>query len=178
MIHDHVHLCPGLKLAVPMWDCRQRRNDQEGSSNVISVVDLVQKGDRLNCLSETHFVSHDTGLVIEPTVEQPIESFHLVLTKLVAMLELGRLFQLAERSTRWTGKLSCLSRIWDDLARVELVYFDSVDLQNLIPELPSRTIIGGVAPLDQEEDLYFTVRGRQFSFINDTVDLDSSRNKR
>lgn len=89
MVHDHVHLCPSFKLAVPMWDRRQGRNDQKGSTNVIGVVDLVQKGDRLDCLSETHLVGHDTSLVVEPTVEKPIESLHLVLTKLVAMLELG-----------------------------------------------------------------------------------------
>lgn len=137
MVYNHVHVCPSLELAVPMWDRRQRCDDQKGSSNVISVVNLVQKGNRLNCLSKTHLVGHDTGLVVEPAVEKPVKSLHLILTKLVAMLELWRLFQLAERSTRWARKLSSLISIGDDLAGVKLVDFGGVYFQNLIPELPS-----------------------------------------
>lgn len=136
-------------------------------------MDLIQESDRLNCLSKTHLIGHDTGLVVEPTVEKPVKSLHLILTKLIAMLKLWRLFQFAERSARWTRKLPSLIRIGDYLAGVKLVDLSGVNFQNLVPELPSRTIIGGVAPLDQEKDLHFTVGSRQFSFVNNTINLDS-----
>ncbi len=58
MIHDNVHVCPRAKLPLPVGDGGQRGDDEEGATDP-HVEDLVQKGDGLDGLSQTHLVCQD-----------------------------------------------------------------------------------------------------------------------
>ena len=153
MENNDVHLCPCLELAVPMRDRRQWSNDQEWAANAICRMDLVQECYGLYRLSKTHLIGHDTCLLIKPTVEQPVQTFHLILSELIAMFEGGRFFQLSECAARRTWELTSFLRRRDDLPSIELVNLGGIELQDIIPQLPSGSVVRRVAPFNQEKDL-------------------------
>lgn len=55
VVHNNVHVRPCAKLPLPVGDGGQRRDDEEGPANP-HAEDLVEKGDGLNCLSQTHLI--------------------------------------------------------------------------------------------------------------------------
>lgn len=55
VVHDDVHVCPCAKLPLPVGDGGQGSDDEEGASDP-HVEDLVQEGDGLDGLSQTHFI--------------------------------------------------------------------------------------------------------------------------
>lgn len=136
MVDDHVHVGPRQKLAMPMGNRRERSNDKERTADMIGVVDLVQKGDRLDSLAETHLICHNTCLIVEPAVEQPVQSLHLILPQLVAMLEWWRLLEFAESSPRRPRKLSGCNRVGNDFAGVKFINLFRVQFDNDITKLP------------------------------------------
>ena len=61
VIHNHVHVRPQLKLALPVGDRRQWYDNEERPPNAI-VDDLRQECDALYRLSQSHLISQDTTL--------------------------------------------------------------------------------------------------------------------
>lgn len=55
VIHDDVHVRPGAELPLPVCDGGQRGDDEEGPADP-HAEDLVQKGDGLDGLSQTHLI--------------------------------------------------------------------------------------------------------------------------
>ena len=58
VVHDDVHVRPRAELPLPVGDGGQGGDDEEGPTNP-HAEDLVQKGDGLDGLSQTHFIRQD-----------------------------------------------------------------------------------------------------------------------
>lgn len=59
MVHNDIEVRPGSELSLPVGDGRERGNDEERPLYPCAI-DLIQKCDRLDGLSQTHLIRQNT----------------------------------------------------------------------------------------------------------------------
>lgn len=105
MIDNDVHVCPPFEFPLPIGNGGERCNNEEWPANSV-LADGVDKGQRLNCLAQTHLVGENAVVPIVPREEQPIESFELIGPQVVSTLVDWRLVQfLPGRGSRFLSGL-------------------------------------------------------------------------
>jgi hypothetical protein len=106
---------PLVKLHAPVRDCGQRDYHQERSLITLRLNQMTEEGDRLNSLSQTHFISEDAIQIVVVQTDKPVETYHLIRLELAALDHLRLLLYLL---------LHSVSNGVINLARVFEVGFD------------------------------------------------------
>jgi hypothetical protein len=87
IVKQTVELRPLLNLSSPLRQSRQRSQHQERTQYVLVSMQMVKKRNRLNRLSETHFISQYAISVFVPIFNHPIQALELELFKHSVVLE-------------------------------------------------------------------------------------------
>lgn len=64
MVHNSVHLCPRIEFSLPVSNCGQWGNDQEGAMDA-HIIYLLQEGNGLNSFAQSHLISQDAVLPVD-----------------------------------------------------------------------------------------------------------------
>lgn len=83
--HHDMHVCPSTNLRLPVRQCGEGSNDEEGGLCVVMVEDLLDEQRALHCFAETHFIGQNTISSVDPVPQQPVDSFDLVGSELIAL---------------------------------------------------------------------------------------------
>jgi hypothetical protein len=81
IVKNAVHVGPLLHSALPVLQGGKGSNNEEGALDVFEGEQVVEEGDGLNSLAQSHLISQDGIALLVPGFDEPVETLRLVGTQ-------------------------------------------------------------------------------------------------